>query len=141
MAFAFDYKIAAVLAMIFLVIYNLSLKTFFARGQDWRALIPFVAAGVLLAVAYFAYTYKEVHITTETTMLALVILGALALTTAFGWYSMAYGKVSVYAAILAISTPLTAFLAYYFIPNEELSTLQWAGVALGLVSIVLVTNG
>jgi len=140
MAISLDYRIAAVLAMLFLVAYNIALKTFFSRGHDWRAFIPFVAAGVLLAFAYFAYSYKEISFGGSTVPLTLVILGALAITTAFGWYAMASGSVSVYAAVLAISTPLTAFLAVYFLPNETLTTNQWVGVFLGLISLVLVTG-
>ena len=139
MAFSLDYKIAAILAMLFIVAYNLALKSFFTRGHDWRAFIPFVAAGVLLAFAYFAYSYKEISFGGSTVPLTLVILGSLALTTAFGWYAMSNGSVSVYVAILAVSTPITAFAAYYLLPNEALSTTQWLGVLLGMVSIVLVT--
>ncbi len=139
MGISLDYRIAAVLAMIFLVAYNIALKSFFARGHDWRAFIPFVAAGVLLAFAYFAYSYKEISFGGSTIMLTMIILGSLALTTAFGWYSMANGSVSVYAAVLAISTPLTAFAAYQFL-HEALTMTQWAGIFLALVSLVLVTG-
>ncbi|MDO8339627.1 MAG: EamA family transporter [Candidatus Burarchaeum sp.] len=140
MAIPLDYRLAAVLTMISIVAYNIALKSFFLRGYDWRAFIPFVAAGVLLAFAYFAYSYKEISFGGSTVMLTMIILGALALTTAFGWYSMANGSVSVYVAVLAISTPLTALLAAYFLPNETLTTNQWAGVFLGLISLVLVTG-
>ncbi|MFA6036223.1 MAG: EamA family transporter, partial [Candidatus Micrarchaeia archaeon] len=113
----------------------------FAKGNDWRALVPFVFLGVLAAALYFLMTYKEVTFTQETIILSLALLACLALTTAFGWYALSKGEVSVYFAILTVSAPLTIFAASFLFPGEKLSMLQWLGVVLGMVSVYLVSTG
>ena len=140
MAFDLDWKLAAMVAMLTLAAYNIAIKMFFAKGNDWRALIPFVFIGVLAALIYLLMTYKEVSFGQETILLSLALLACLALTTAFGWYSLSKGSVSIYIAILTISTPVTIFLASFFF-GEKLSIVQWAGVVLAMVSVYLVSAG
>jgi len=136
-----DWKLASIIAMLTLAAYNLAIKAFFSKGNDWRALVPFVFLGVLAAFLYFLMTYKEISFTQETIALSLALLACLALTTAFGWYALSKGSVNVYIAILTVSTPLTIFAASFLFPGEKLSAMQWLGVVLAMVSVYLVSTG
>jgi len=141
MNLALDWKIAAVLAMLSLAAYNLMLKDFFNKGNDWRVLIPVIFAGALIAFVYFLLSFKGAGISTNAILVSLPILFLAGLMILFSFYAISNGSISIVAGVLAISTPLTALLAAYFLPNESLTQIQWVGIFLGFVSVYLVTSG
>ena len=135
-----DWKIAALLAMLLLSVYNIMIKSFFSKGYDWRAFIPLLFAGSLIAFVYFLLSYKSVTFDANVMALVVPILLFAGLMALLSLYAIQNGAVSVVAAVLAISTPLTALLAAYFL-GENLTAVQWVGIAMGVVSIYLVTAG
>ncbi|RLG19188.1 hypothetical protein DRN67_03415 [Candidatus Micrarchaeota archaeon] len=138
MTIQLDWKIAAVLAMLSLSVYNILMKNFFNKSYDWRAFIPIIFAGSLVAFVYFLISYKSFAFNSSVLSLAIPILLFAGLMALLSLYAIQNGSISVVAAVLAISTPITALLAAYFL-NENLTVMQWVGIVLGMVSIYLVS--
>ena len=136
-----DWKVASIIAMLALAAYNLMVKDFFNKGNDWRAFIPIVFVAALVAFAYFLLSYKDAGITTNSVLATVPVLLIAGVMLLASLYAMSQGSISVIAAILTIAVPLTALLAAYLLPNESLSQTQWIGVLLAMVSVYLVSSG
>jgi len=136
-----DWRVAAIVALITLSIYYIGLKHFFNKANDWRVFIPLLFLFSLAAMAYFIQVRSEVKAGTESYVLAIGLMVLIGIVTVTSMYAVNKGPVGVVAPILAFSAPLIALLGAYLLPNEQLTTLQWAGIALGLISVYLVSVG
>ncbi len=134
-----DWKIAAIITMAALGVYNFLIRKFFADGQDWRTLIPMIFLGMLVLAVYYATAYKEVKFT-NTTLAYLAGIGFFGLlVTVFSLLAVSHPKaeLNVIIPIFALSTVITVILATVFL-QEQMTTTRIAGILLALASIYLI---
>lgn len=135
-----DWKVASVCVMLLVGVFNVVARKFFDRGEDWRLFIPLAAVACVALVAYFVLSYKEVRITESGIAIALlmgVMVAAAALLTATV-YADKSAPLSVAVPIMGMSVVVTAAIAMLFL-GEQVTPIKLAGVALGAVSISLLS--
>lgn len=133
-----DWRVLSLIAMAGIGAYSIAFRKFFEQGGDWRLFLPVAGLVGLLALAYFAYTYKDVKYTTSQLALLAVILvsiGIAALASIIV-YATPSAPISIAVPLMGLSILVTAVLAIFFL-GESLSIRTWAGIILGLVAIVL----
>lgn len=134
-----DWKIAAIIAMIALGVYNFLIRKFFVDGQDWRILIPMIFLGVLATAVYYAAVYKEVKFTNNSLsyLAGIGFFGLLVVIFSLLAVSHPKAELSVIIPVFALSTVITILLATVFL-HEQLTTTRIIGVILALASIYLI---
>lgn len=144
MAFAIpswmDWRVASILAVITLSAYYILLKMFFSKGYDLRLLIPVVFMAALFGLAYFITVQKTIHFDTGALLLGCIALLVIGISAALSTYAVSVGPVGPVSAVLAFTVPLTVLLSFLLL-HEGMSMTQVAGVALGLVSVYLISTG
>lgn len=136
-----DWKITAILATIFLGVYNFLVKKFFRDNEDWRIIVPVIFVGTLALAAYTAFTYRDIK-TTSTSLsniAAISIVGGAMLVLTLLSFADQSSHASVIAPIMALSIVITVLLGSMFL-NEPLTTSKIAGVVLALVSVLLLVK-
>ena len=135
-----DWRIAALVSMLALGVYNVLLNKF-VKEEDWRVLIPIVFVASVILMAYFALSYKELSnkINESSIILALSLIILIAIANAFIF--LAYvngGPVSLVIPIINLATLISVGIAIVYF-HEEVTIQIAAGIALGLISVFLLT--
>jgi len=138
----FDWRILSVAAMLALGVYNVAFKKFFSDGGDWRIFLPIVALAGLAAIAYLAFTYKDMQVGRADLpligiILASILIGGVATMLVYADRS---SHMTVAVPILALASVVAVLLSIAFL-GETLSVTRAAGVLLAVVAIVLVSVG
>lgn len=137
----FDWRVAAVITMFSLGVYNFLMRKFFADGEDWRILIPMVAVAALALAVYYAFAQKEVKLTGNslTYLAGIALFGLLVLVFSMLAVSHPQAQLTVVIPIFALSTVITVFLAAAFL-GEQITLTKGAGILLALASIYLIAG-
>ena len=138
--FGLDWRIAALLVMLLLGIYSVALKKFFNSGADWRVFLPLVGLVGIVALAYFAYSYKEIKFTNDAVVLGGITAVSIGLVTLFSMlvYADPETQLNVAFPIMSLAMVSTAALSLVFL-GEQLSIKMIAGIALAVVSIIVLS--
>jgi drug/metabolite transporter (DMT)-like permease len=135
-----DWRIAALVSMLALGVYNVLLNKF-VKEEDWRVLIPIVFVASIILMAYFALSYKELSnkMNESSIILALSLIILISIANAFIF--LAYvngGPVSLVIPIINLATLISVGIAIVYF-HEEVTIQIAAGIALGLISVFLLT--
>jgi uncharacterized membrane protein len=134
-----DWRIAAVVTMLALGVYNILVKKFVEPNEDWRVMIPFVFVASLLLMIYFLATYQTFadKINTDSILLSVALAVVFSVSTIFTYLSYAEGgPVSIVVPIFSLSTLVSVILAVVFL-NENINFQTTIGILLSLLGMVL----
>ena len=135
-----DWKLASVLVMMLIGVYNIVARRFFKDGEDWRIAIPFLFAGSLVLFVYFLLTFREVRYTQQSLTYGLVLVGlaAVLIALSIAVFANPRSQLSVAVPIMSMGTLVTVLLSIALL-GERLNAQIAAGIALGIVSVILLT--
>jgi len=132
-----DWKIAAVITMLVLGVYNILVKMF-VDNEDWRIMIPFVFVVSLILLAYFLATYQTFADTINTNSLLLSVALALVFGVSILFTYLSYkegGPVNIVAPIFGLSTLVSVAIAVVFL-KETINLQTMIGIALSILGMV-----
>jgi len=132
-----DWKIAAVITMLVLGVYNILVKMF-VDNEDWRVMIPFVFVVSLVLLAYFLATYQTFADKINTNSLLLSVVLALVFGVSILFTYLSYkegGPVSIVAPIFGLSTLVSVAIAVVFL-KETINLQTMIGIALSIIGMV-----
>ena len=103
-----------------------------------NALVYEVLGCMLVAIVVLCTLRRELEFNIKGVLpsIGTGIAGACGLL--FFLYAVQWGKITVVSTLTAVYPVVTALLAMVFL-KEELTYVQWTGIALALVSMVLIT--
>jgi len=138
--FGLDWRIASLLVMLLLGVYSVALKKFFNSGEDWRVFLPLVGLVGVVALAYFAYSYKEIKFTGDAVTYGAIVAVSIGLVTLFSMlvYADKETQLNVAFPIMSLAMVSTAALSLAFL-GEQLTINMMAGIALAIVSIIVMS--
>lgn len=133
-----DWRVASIVVMLFVGIFNVVSRKFFDAGGDWRIFIPVVALAALILTAYFAVSYRDVKVTTQGITLACIMVVMVATTVVLTAlvYANKNAPLSIAIPIMGMSIVITSMIAIGLL-GESLTLTKGAGIVLGVASIAL----
>ncbi|MCX6775506.1 MAG: EamA family transporter [Candidatus Micrarchaeota archaeon] len=132
-----DWRIAAVVTMLALGVYNILVKKF-VDNEDWRVVIPFVFVASLVLFIYFLATYQTFadKINTDSVLLSVALALIFAISIFFTYLSFKEGgPVNIVVPIFSLSTFVSVILAVVFL-KETVNFQTMIGIILSLAGMV-----
>jgi len=132
-----DWRIAAVVTMLVLGVYNILVKKF-VDNEDWRVVIPFVFIASLVLFIYFLATYQTFayKINTDSILLSVALALVFGISIIFTYLSFSEGgPVSIVVPIFSLSTFVAVILAVVFL-KETINFQTMIGIILSLAGMV-----
>jgi len=132
-----DWRIAAVVTMLVLGVYNILVKKF-VDNEDWRVMIPFVFVASLVLFIYFLATYQTFadKINTDSILLSVALALVFGISIIFTYLSFSEGgPVSIVVPIFSLSTFVAVILAVVFL-KETINFQTMIGIFLSLAGMV-----
>jgi len=135
-----DWKIGAVIVMLALGIYNVSMRKFFDDGGDWKLFLPLAAIAGVGALVLLAFTYKEINFDSATYPMLALSLVTISLVTLFSMMVFSHPEVqlSIAVPVMALSTVVSVLLAMMFL-GEAITLQKGAGIILAIIAIGLLS--
>lgn len=135
-----DWRILSLIVMLAIGVYSVAFKKFFADGGDWRVFLPVIGIVGLAALAYFAFSYKEVKFDSGTTGMAVIVMVSIGASALFSLivYADKTAPISQAMPIMGLSVVVTAVLAIVFL-KEAVTLNTWVGIVLAVASIVFLS--
>jgi len=132
-----DWRIAAVITMLALGVYNV-LTQMFVKNVDWRIMIPLVFVISLALFIYFLATYPSFadKINTDSMLLTVALALIFGVSILFTYISYREGgPVNIVAPIFSLSTLVSFIIAVTFL-KETVSLQTIIGMILSIVGMV-----
>jgi len=136
-----DWRLLSVVVMLVLGLYTVTIRKFFSDGGDWRILLPLAGVVGLLALAYFAFIYKEVSFNGSTLGVLAIALISIGLVTLLSMlvYADPATQINVAMPIMGLSIVSTAIFSIFFL-GETVTLKTWAGIILALAAIFVLVK-
>ena len=138
--YGIDWKAAALIVTVLLGIYSIAIRKFFYQGGDWRIFLPVAGVIGLISLAYYAYSFKEIKVTEETLVYAVILLVSIALATVLSLlvYADPDAQLSIAVPLMSLAMVSTAILSIVFL-GEKITLQTIAGMLFAFVAIVLLS--
>jgi transporter family protein len=137
-----DWKIAALITMLALGVYNILIKKF-VENEDWRVMIPIAFAVSLALLIYFIASYNTFaeRIGPSSIFLAFSLAFVFGVSTAFTYLSFKEGgPINAVIPIFSMSTVVSVIIAVVFL-HEPINLITIFGIAFRLVGLILLLYG
>ena len=132
-----DWRIAAVVTMLTLGVYNILVKKF-VDNEDWRVIIPFVFVASLVLFIYFLATYQTFahKVNSDSILLSVALALVFGISAIFTYLSFSEGgPVNVVVPIFSLSTFVAVTLSVVFL-KETVNFQTMIGIVLSLAGMV-----
>ncbi|MEM3555829.1 MAG: EamA family transporter [Candidatus Micrarchaeia archaeon] len=133
-----DWRVAAVITMLALGVYNILVKKFI-ETEDWRVMIPIVFAFSLILFIYFLLSYPTFieRVTPNSIFLSFSLAFIMGIAILFTYVSFKEGgPVNVVVPIFSLSTFISVVIAVVFM-HEEIFPQTIAGIILSFIGLIL----
>ena len=133
-----DWRIAALVTMLALGVYNILVKKF-VENEDWRVMIPLVFLVSLALLIYFFTSYQSFadKIGISSIFLAFSLAFVFGVSTVFTYLSFKEGgPINVVVPIFSMSTLISVIIAVVFL-HETANTITILGIIFSLLGLIL----
>lgn len=137
-----DWRIAAVVTMLALGVYNILVQQFInVKKIDWRVMIPiaFVVAFVLLIYFMVSYSSFIDTVTPGAIFFSFALAFVFGVSTVFTYLTFQSGAPPGLAAVVFnLSAIVTLFISAFFLKTDTLDFQRIVGIILSLMGMVLI---
>jgi drug/metabolite transporter (DMT)-like permease len=133
-----DWKIAALITMLALGVYNILVKKF-VENEDWRVMIPIVFVASLALFIYFLTSYHTFadKISTSSAFLSFSLAFVMCVAIAFTYVSFKEGgPLNIVVPIFNLSALITVLISVIFL-KDPINLQIGLGILFSLFGMIL----
>ena len=132
------WQIAALVAIVLLAAYGITVKQFFLSRYDWRAFIPLIFAISIPLMAYYFYSGAQSTIQGREYVFALWLGAIFCLSSLAFFIALKGGQASIVMPLTSLNIVLIV-IASVILFQEPMTKYKIVGIAFGLLSIILLS--
>jgi drug/metabolite transporter (DMT)-like permease len=138
-----DWKIAAIVTMLALGVYNILVQQF-VKKVDWRVIIPIVFVVSFALLVYFVTSYSSFidNVTSVSIFLSLALAFVFCVSTVFTYITFKEGaQPGTAVMIFNLSAIVTILISAFLLKTDTLDLKKIIGIIFSLLGMILLLYG
>jgi drug/metabolite transporter (DMT)-like permease len=140
-----DWKIAAIVTMLALGVYNILVQQFISvKKIDWRVMIPIVFVFSFALLIYFLTTYSSFidTVSSGSILFSFALAFVFCVATIFTYITYKEGaQPGTAAMIFNLSAIVTIFISAFLLKTDTLDLQKILGILFSLIGMILLLYG